>query len=604
MKTRIIRITILSLILFSIITVGIAFLHTEIDAKQQADNLDNNPINHFNESQATESATNLSPYTRMLQPNEVENLSLTERVPEIVEREKFFETEEREKILEEINPSPTNKSTQLEEDADQKNISSMNKGSVITDPLEETSGILINNIDKDENNETESNAMTPFLSNETAETASITNLHEDKIVIHQNFSFDGIIPTYALFAKNEPAVSKGGNEIFYVGTFYAAHSSDGGRNWEYIDLLSQMPTSCCDQDLLFDSKNNIFVWSMMNLLHNSTSSNWGENNITIGVSVDANNWTLYDISPTTLNSSWTSNVFDYPQISMSNKYLYISANRFSQWNLTNGNSEFEGPVMMRIDQDLLTKGIASIPMEFMYATPPTEVFTPAKGANGTMYWATHISDEVRNSTMRVYMWNDDSSVIQWTERNIPFWNQSNSFHCRSPDGFNWCEGSDTRITTGWIIDDIIGFLWNVPAGGEFPYSYVNGATFDATDLQYLERPSLWSTNYDWMYANTYPDNDRLGIVAAYGGGNINTLYPSSAVGVGIPSSNGNVLWEMRSLVNGSNGPEEKVWGDYFGVRPSNMTDNDYRWIGTGFIMNGGTNSSFIKPYYTEFGIIN
>jgi hypothetical protein len=533
----------------------------------------------------------------ILNSSEVENLSLAERVPEIVEREELFETEEREKILEEINPSPTDNSTELEEDTEEMNISSTNIENINSDPLEPSS-LLINNIDDDENNETENNTMTSFSSNEPT---NITYLPRNTIIINQNFSFDGIIPSYALFAKNEPAVSKSGNEVFYVGTFYAAQSSDGGRNWDYIDLLSQMPTSCCDQDLLFDSRSSVFIWSMMNLPYNNTTSNWGENNITIGLSVDANNWTFYDISPAILNSSWTSNVLDYPQISMSNKYLYISANRFSQWNLTSGASEFEGPIMMRIDRDLLSKGIADVPIEFISATPPTEVFTPVKGVNNIMYWATHISDEAQNSTMRVYMWDDDSSVIQWTERSIPFWNQSNSFYCTSPDGFNWCEGSDTRITTGWLIDNIIGFLWNVPAGNSYPYSHVEGATFNATNLRYMERPSIWNRNYDWMYANTYPDSDRLGIVAAYGGGNMNTMYPSSAVGVGVPSSDGNVLWKMRSLVNGSNGPEEKQWGDYFGVRPSNMTDNQYQWIGTGFIMEGGTNSSFIKPYFAEFG---
>lgn len=321
MNTRIIRVIVFSLILSCVIIISTTLLHHEANAKLQAGNLDNgnNPINQFNESQATRSATDLSPYSKILLPSEVENVSFTERIPEIVEREEFFEIEKREKILEEINPSPTESSAHLEEEVDQIIIPNMNNKSPNTDPLEETSGALINNIGKEENNETESNAMTPFLSNKTAKAASITNLLEDTIVIHQNFSFDGIIPPYALFPKNEPAVSKNGNEIFYVGTFYAAHSNDGGLNWDYIDLLSQMPTSCCDQDLLFDSRNAIFLWSMMNLPYNSTSSNLGENNITIGVSVDANNWTLYDISPATLNSSWTSNVFDYPQISMSNK---------------------------------------------------------------------------------------------------------------------------------------------------------------------------------------------------------------------------------------------------------------------------------------------
>jgi hypothetical protein len=74
--------------------------------------------------------------------------------------------------------------------------------------------------------------------------------------------------------------------------------------------------------------------------------------------------------------------------------------------------------------------------------------------------------------------------------------------------------------------------------------------------------------------------------------------------VGVPSSDGSVSWEMFPLVSGSNGPDEEVWGDYFRVKPNNLTGNDHEWIGTGFILNGGTNRTFIKPYYTEFGINN
>ena len=54
-------------------------------------------------------------------------------------------------------------------------------------------------------------------------------------------------------------------------------------------------------------------------------------------------------------------------------------------------------------------------------------------------------------------------------------NDSDKFYCQSPDNFNWCQNSDHRITGGWKKGDTIGFLWNAPAGGTFPYTYVDAA---------------------------------------------------------------------------------------------------------------------------------
>ena len=77
--------------------------------------------------------------------------------------------------------------------------------------------------------------------------------------------------------------------------------------------------------------------------------------------------------------------------------------------------------------------------------------------------------------MRLYTWEDNSSTIRWVDRIIANFTDSNKFYCESPDNFNWCQNSDHRITGGWKKGDIIGFLWNVPAGERFPYTHVDAA---------------------------------------------------------------------------------------------------------------------------------
>jgi hypothetical protein len=435
--------------------------------------------------------------------------------------------------------------------------------------------------------------------------AGTTTLHSspNPVTIYHDSNLRGTLPTEVLFYRNEPAVARSGDVIFYVGTYYGAKSSDGGNTWSYVDLFSQMPNTCCDSDMAFDNRNQVFLWSMMNLPYNTDSSELGEaNNITIGVSSDTTRWTFYEISANILNSSWTNNVFDYPQLFLTEKFVYISVNRFSEFSSSQGNAKLEGPLMMRIERDALASGGSRIPIQFMYSLPPAEVFTGVQGADDVLYWATHIT-ESPGSTMRLYFWGDNSTIIRWIDRDIDSWNESNAFSCITPDNFNWCGNSDHRITGGWKIGNVIGFIWNVPAGGGFPYAYVDAASFNVSDMTYLGRPYLKSNLHDWAFAYVSPDNDMLGIVAAFGGGNLTRLYPGSAVGVGVPDTEGgNISWNMRYAVNGTNEPEANEWGDYVRTSPLNPTDNEERWIGTGFVLDGGSTTEFINPHYFEYGL--
>jgi hypothetical protein len=554
----------------------------------------NTTNNSFNETSSTFVVNDIVPRTITLNPTQ--NISETAelRIPEIEVRQKFMEAEKREEALEEINPSPEENIQEQQVDLGSNETTS----STIMPPTS----------DSDSNHQLNSSFRG---SNEVSNTLSSTNTTLTSLVLPSGFriyhdsDLSGTVPHIAQFFRNEPVAAKAENTVFYVGTFYAANSSDSGRTWSYVDLLTQMPITCCDSDLAYDDRNGVFLWSMMNLPYRGSSPELGEvNNITLGVSVDTSLWRLYDIGPETLNASWTNNVLDYPQLFMSEKYVYISANRFTNWSSTDPRGNiFEGPVMMRIERDLLNAGASSIPLEFMYSSPPAEVFTGVQGSDDIFHWATHLTNTT-NSTMRLYTWQDNSSSIRSIDRIIDNYNASNKFYCASPDNFNWCQTSDHRITGGWKMGDIIGFLWNVPAGGDFPYTYVDAATFNSSDMTYLARPSLWSEDHAWAYAFASPDKDKLGIVAAFGGGNVSKLYPGSAVGIGIPGTNGDVEWNLYYAVNGTNGPVKNEWGDYFRTFAMDVDDNENRWIGTGFVLQGGNSSEFIKPHYFEFGLDN
>jgi hypothetical protein len=104
-----------------------------------------------------------------------------------------------------------------------------------------------------------------------------------------------------------------------------------------------------------------------------------------------------------------------------------------------------------------------------------------------MYWATHLSNEF----IRIYEWNE---AEPWTEitqydRQIPAWTtiRRGLAQCTGPSDSNWCGRTDSRITSGWVLGNLVGFMWNAGPGGvttlgaTFNWPYINAATFDLTN---------------------------------------------------------------------------------------------------------------------------
>ena len=169
----------------------------------------------------------------------------------------------------------------------------------------------------------------------------------NNLSIINKIGLNNIIPPDQLYYRNEPSVAKSSNITLLVGTCYMVRATDDIQNWQYMDLRQKCNSIGGDMDLLYDSRNGNFIWSMMNLPTETENGRY-TNNISIGISRDSDNWLMYDLSAEMLNSNWTENLFDYPQISLSDKFLYISVNRFS--NFTAEGATFEGPLIVRIDR--------------------------------------------------------------------------------------------------------------------------------------------------------------------------------------------------------------------------------------------------------------
>ena len=451
----------------------------------------------------------------------------------------------------------------------------------------------------------------PFIiSNETSLNASETL--PPRNITYVSETLDSI-PKNTTFMVGEPATAANKKTVFYTGNLYSARSLDSGKSWQYISPKNDFPNVCCDQDVIFDPKHNLFVWSRQSHKNDTTA----ENTLRLAISKDTSNWVSYDIRPVLLNPTWKGKWLDNPSLAVGDRFLYVTVNLFPI-NVSEGSPVPPIAVIVRISMDDLSE---YKPTAFsFYASPNKFFFTPVQGASNRMFWATHISNEI----IRIYEWNESDSwqKIKWKDVSIPSWSHllQNNHECGiqtlsgGPRSGNWCGHADSRITSGWIIDDKIGFFWNAAGrtltryGTIFPYPYVNAAVFDlSNNTNYVGRPYIWNSHYPILYAYSSPNrNGELGVIVYYGDGV--QIPPSLSFSVLENNKfNESATWNSVPLVNSTHSPQVDIdreegrllisyeWGDYIRARP--YFGPDYLWVASGYVLEGGSTDENVKPYY-------
>jgi hypothetical protein len=337
---------------------------------------------------------------------------------------------------------------------------------------------------------------------------------------------------------------------------------------------------------------------------------------------------MLDIIPSLVDDYFVNTEFDYPELATTDNYLYITTNAIDlEDNMT--------AVIMRISlDDVIDRGIIDFEP---YWSPKTHTFTPVQGAKDKMYWATHLT----NDMMRIYEWSDHqpSTSIQTYDREIDPWFilEEGVGKCAPVTSIlgefilegNWCERADSRITSGWISGNQIGFFWNADAGSRtargatFPWPYINAATFDiSNNMSYIARPYIWHNDFPWLYASAaVNENGDVGVIAFYGQpGAVN--IPGVAFGVRNQLDKAEA-WNMTSLAISASPPEawedceleggvvneelcelpylltwEYLWGDYITIRSREGSGSD--WDVGAYVLweeEDDGDSDTVMPYY-------
>jgi hypothetical protein len=297
---------------------------------------------------------------------------------------------------------------------------------------------------------------------------------------------------FPLSSINEPSVAQTGAYTFMTGNWYAAQTNTGNpgaADWTYLDPAADVTDFCCDQEVIADRGRDMLMW-----YRQGTYNAFGDlqGRFTLSISTDGGNtFCTYSQRPVDTNSSYTNQWFDYPHLTVSDNYLFISTNVFT------GGGAFAHQLLLRWPLDAL-QACAGFGYNYydMAAFGSGGWGEPAQGARTTVYFGSHMGT---NNQFRLYAW-PDTQNMGFNTYSIPAFNFQNRNSSCVVGGQNPCARGDSVIQAGWVrkpagiqTNGEIGFMWHGREGGGFPWPYIEAATFREDTLAYTGRPYIaWS----------------------------------------------------------------------------------------------------------------
>ncbi|MEU9375010.1 hypothetical protein AB0D94_14715 [Streptomyces sp. NPDC048255] len=380
---------------------------------------------------------------------------------------------------------------------------------------------------------------------------------------------------------NETTVATSNSNIFVTGNWFAASSTTNGKSWTTIDPFTLLPPAadgfCCDQIVAYEPGRDIWIWILQ-----YAAVPGGNNVFRIAIAPGANPsaWHWWDISPTDLNTSWTNLWFDYPDAAVSTNHLYVTFNVFD------AADDWERAVAFKVPLDTLSAG-ADLTYQW-FTTTKNGSLRLTQGATDSMFFASHKG----GTTLRVHGWPDASPTVGTFDVQVSPWSPG-PYSAPGPDGAEWLDRLDSRITGAWVTGTRAGFLWCAAPRSGRPMTYVKGAVVDVTTQALVEEPDIWNADSAYAYPSACPNAAGVvGLSMFMGGG---PRHPSHVVGF---RDGGD--WRLAITRTSTNGPVEPKWGDYLSCR--RHSPNSAEWVASGYTLQGGTGRKNVEPQYVHFGI--
>jgi len=389
----------------------------------------------------------------------------------------------------------------------------------------------------------------------------------------------------------EPSVSVNGDVVFYTGNWYASISTDGGKNFKFIDPNAMaQPTDpdgvtfCCDQVVNYMPSIDTFVWLMQ--YGPSTGDNIQRLAFAKTDDMKAGRWRIFDITTDALGVPGF--FMDFPDLATSAKFLYMTTNCF-------------GP-----DQQTVGSAVVRIPFASIDGGAPTAekfvsmdlfAFRVAQNCRDVAYFAAHRD----TSTLAVFSWPENQAQPTSQDVLTARWIGTNGYISRTPDGRRWLDRADPRLTGATLAGDELWFAWAVDADSNHrPKPFVQMARINSKDMTLIEDVNLFDTDSAICYAGLATNaSNEVGVSYMIGG----AVFPSHVVGI-LSQDEANrrsltVGVGERSPLPDPNGHFD--WGDYLTARP--VYPDRKLFAAAGYTMKGTVDSDNqdATPRFVMFG---
>jgi cysteine-rich repeat protein len=400
------------------------------------------------------------------------------------------------------------------------------------------------------------------------------------------------LPIVSSNSRNEPSVANSGKVIILTNNWDASISTDFAKTFKRISryFFPVPPTmgQCCDVGVDYNQRSDALFW-----VQQHCSKNGGMQRIVVDKAGDGTADCGYDINAQTLGFPGVQYYLDFPDLTFSDNYVYLTVDAFYQDPATScGGIGLAGSVVARF---ALTEMANCSDVHYDSYIDRTHTEPRAtQGAHTTMYWASTTG----STTFRIYRWADDPAApIYFDDRRISG-TYSPDTTCMGPDGNSFCGHADDRILGAYVAKGVIGFMWNAGSPtNRTPYNYVQMVRFNESDRGLVDERQIYSINGAYMYPSVSVNaRGDIGGTMVFGGGGgtmVGAFHPSCVAWIADGKSNGQV--ETYLAQKGAAGPADNQWGDYLTTRAFNNT-----WMGTCFAFANKADTR-PKPRFVWFG---
>ncbi len=409
------------------------------------------------------------------------------------------------------------------------------------------------------------------------------------IVINQHSQ----LPPYAYPHNIEPSAAKGGDVVLCTVELDYNQSSDAGASWNSFyyapkDLYPSLDKLCGDQSVLWMAPVQRFAMIGLDFFYGKPATSLEFAILDLSQAAAGNPvWMTFQIEGA--DFGLLNLAFDYPHLSVSTGYLYISSNVVATPDTTILRRDSSpvgwasGSVIIRVAlADLWL--IQSKQLGFQYIIHPGKSYMAlAQNSVHVAHYATHKS----TSELTLFSWSESKNNITSQTVHVPTWNDVD-YASLTPDGKNWMAMLNGRMTGASTLQGDLVFAWTCGRDEKHPHPFIRLVMLKKDGEKWVctSHRDIWHRNLAWGYASITGAGVWLGATptphiamsCGWGGGERHfSNFSTGFVEMPITSASKFINYTFAKSTVGA-----ERWGDFFTTHPHDRRADTF--VTAGFVV--------------------